>query len=456
MGNFLKKGWCSSCIVEWLGDCGLLVVDLIVVGCSFVQQFRICRLFNLVQFFINGVLQCYCSFWCVCQVEFSWYQFVVGYLVIDLDLLELDVIFLVILCNVLNLLVWVIVQCNLDSWEWVLLCMMRLFLCYQILVDEVMDFLFIQLGCMVVLVNLEGFLFFVCGDFNQCLMCWGSCNFVDMCWVCLDLCDEMIWIFYWQIMQLNELVKSIVVFDVGDLGIVFLFEGMNNDGVILVLVEGLMDFVVVVMWLVVCICEIEVFVVKLFMIVVFVIDEQVVELFVEVLSEWLFDINIKVVVFKDGKFMGNENDVCVFDIQYIKGLEFEVVFFIGVDRFVLVQFSLFDKYLYVGIMCVVIYLGMSCDMVLLFVMVLLWLQFLDCWQCVDERKVLDGFFFFEVGCWVDGYWLSLGDFWLFWCYFMLKVGLCGFWFFVICGVCLVLRLKFMLCWLKRFMKFREL
>jgi len=30
--------------------------------------------------------------------------------------------------------------------------------------------------------------------------------------------------------------------------------------------------------------------------------------------------------------MGNENDVRVFDIQHIKGLEFEAVFFVGVDR----------------------------------------------------------------------------------------------------------------------------
>ena len=38
----------------------------------------------------------------------------------------------------------------------------------------------------------------------------------------------------------------------------------------------------------------------------------------------------------------------MFDIQYIKGLEFEAVFFVGVDQLAANQPELFDKYLYVG------------------------------------------------------------------------------------------------------------
>ena len=59
--------------------------------------------------------------------------------------------------------------------------------------------------------------------------------------------------------------------------------------------------------------------------------------------------------------MGNENDVRVFDIQHIKGLEFEAVFFVGVDRLAVAQPELFDKYLYVGTTRAATYLGMSCD-----------------------------------------------------------------------------------------------
>ena len=55
------------------------------------------------------------------------------------------------------------------------------------------------------------------------------------------------------------------------------------------------------------------------------------------------------------------NDVRVFDIQHIKGLKFEAVFFVGVDRLAASQPELFDKYLYVGTTRAATYLGMTCD-----------------------------------------------------------------------------------------------
>jgi DNA helicase IV len=59
--------------------------------------------------------------------------------------------------------------------------------------------------------------------------------------------------------------------------------------------------------------------------------------------------------------MGQDNDVRVFDIQHIKGLEFESVFFIGVDRLAALHPKLYDKYLYVGMTRAATYLGVSCD-----------------------------------------------------------------------------------------------
>jgi DNA helicase IV len=58
--------------------------------------------------------------------------------------------------------------------------------------------------------------------------------------------------------------------------------------------------------------------------------------------------------------MGNDNDVRVFDIQYIKGLEFEAVFFIGVDALAERHPDLFAKYLYVGTTRAATYLGLTC------------------------------------------------------------------------------------------------
>ena len=62
--------------------------------------------------------------------------------------------------------------------------------------------------------------------------------------------------------------------------------------------------------------------------------------------------------------MGQDNDVRVFDIQHIKGLEFEAVFFIGIDRLAADQPELFDKYLYVGTTRAATYLGLTCDVAL--------------------------------------------------------------------------------------------
>ena len=50
----------------------------------------------------------------------------------------------------------------------------------------------------------------------------------------------------------------------------------------------------------------------------------------------------------------------VFDVQHIKGLEFEAVFFVSVDELALRQPELFDKYLYVGSTRAATYLGLTC------------------------------------------------------------------------------------------------
>ncbi|WP_428841153.1 ATP-binding domain-containing protein [Bradyrhizobium pachyrhizi] len=51
----------------------------------------------------------------------------------------------------------------------------------------------------------------------------------------------------------------------------------------------------------------------------------------------------------------------VFDIQHIKGLEFEAVFFIGVDGLARRLKELFPRYLYVGVTRAATYLGVTCE-----------------------------------------------------------------------------------------------
>ena len=73
---------------------------------------------------------------------------------------------------------------------------------------------------------------------------------------------------------------------------------------------------------------------------------------------------MQVVACPKGQVMGQDRDVRVFDVEHIKGLEFEAVFFIGIDRLARRQPDLFDKYLYVGTTRAATYLGITCDDVL--------------------------------------------------------------------------------------------
>lgn len=56
--------------------------------------------------------------------------------------------------------------------------------------------------------------------------------------------------------------------------------------------------------------------------------------------------NIQVIACREGQAVGQESNVRVFDIQHIKGLEFEAVFFVSIDQLATLHPALFDKYLY--------------------------------------------------------------------------------------------------------------
>lgn len=130
------------------------------------------------------------------------------------------------------------------------------------------------------------------------------------------------------------------------------------------LAERLNSVEAVALWLTQRISEIEDFVKKLPSIAVLVMNEGKVEPLAEALGKRLADNNLRAIPCRDGQTMGNENDVRVFDIQHIKGLKFEAVFFGGVDRLAAAQPELFDKYLYVGTTRAATYLGMTCEGVL--------------------------------------------------------------------------------------------
>jgi len=61
-------------------------------------------------------------------------------------------------------------------------------------------------------------------------------------------------------------------------------------------------------------------------------SEDEVKPMAERLTRHLEEISLKAVACEGGRMLGEETDIRVFDIQHIKGLEFEAVFFAGIDQ----------------------------------------------------------------------------------------------------------------------------
>jgi DNA helicase IV len=114
-------------------------------------------------------------------------------------------------------------------------------------------------------------------------------------------------------------------------------------------------------WLAARIDEVERLVHTMPSIAVLVPHESTVQTMTDALNVAMSETSIKAVACFAGQALGQDLDVRVFDVQHVKGLEFEAVFFVGVDRLAADQPELFDKYLYVGTSRAAVYLGMTCE-----------------------------------------------------------------------------------------------
>ena len=253
------------------------------------------------------------------------------------------------------------VQRDIDSPAWSALQPILGHYRNQVLVDEATDFSPIQLACMAALAHPRLRSFFACGDFNQRLTTWGARSADEMKWVFADFDIKEITVSYRQSKQLNELARAMIRAVGGTEQNVSLPAHVDSGGVAPALLEHATDTAIVVSWLADRIREIERFVGQLPSTAIFVNAEDDVAPVAEALNEALSEHNIQVVACREGQAVGQESNVRVFDIQHIKGLEFEAVFFVGIDQLAALHPALFDKYLYVGTTRAATYLGVTCD-----------------------------------------------------------------------------------------------
>lgn len=230
----------------------------------------------------------------------------------------------------------------------------------QIVVDEMADFSPLQLAAMAALADPRLNSFFACGDFNQRLTDFGVKTRAELEPFFLDLDVRTVQITYRHTRQLNEFARAIVTATGADGSTVALPENVDSEGVMPVLVKNLSSWTDIANWLAERMPEIERASGKLPSIAVLVNAESDVHPLAEALSIALQPQNLRAEACPEGKVIGQESDVRVFDVQYIKGLEFEAVFFVGVDQLAALRPTLFDKYLYVGATRAATFLGLTC------------------------------------------------------------------------------------------------
>lgn len=356
----LNKASRNGKVIEWLGERILSEADRVEIGKSLLVQASARQFVTPVKRYLDGISKRYRAFRRVRQENGAWYVNE-GFKPRDIHPLELDVLLLAVIRAAGNLALKRNELRDTSDPVWSVLEPMLGLYRNQILVDEATDFSPIQMACMAGLADPRIRSFFACGDFNQRLTTWGARSVEDVRWVFPDLDIKEVTVSYRQSEQLNDLARAIILAVGGNEQAVTLPEYVDNKGVAPALLEMGGDPHVRIGWLANRILEIERQLDQLPSTAIFVNSEDDVAHLSQHLGEILADHNIQVVACPQGKVMGQDNDVRVFDVQYIKGLEFEAVFFLSVDRLAEIHPSLFDKYLYVGTTRAATYLGITCD-----------------------------------------------------------------------------------------------
>jgi len=229
----------------------------------------------------------------------------------------------------------------------------------QIYVDEATDFSPIQLACMFELSSTKLRSFFACGDFNQRLTESGTRSVKEFDWAVPRIRIDTIKSLYRQSQYLVD-VSSTLLSLLKDADFTAIHTGdVQHPGVAPVMVDYSCDLSVTSQWVAGRIIEIQGMVTSLPSIAVFVPSEQDIRSVSSALDAALQPYNIRAIGCYEGQALGDNIDVRCFDIRHIKGLEFEAVFFLDVDKLFKLDSALALRYLYVGVTRAATFLGLS-------------------------------------------------------------------------------------------------
>lgn len=363
--RFLKKkvskGSRTDVIQQWLADRTPADEILSVIGESIAIQNGLRRFVNASRRYVAEVPASYREFRKASVNNKQWYK-TVPENPKHLGSMELDAIVLLILKSSRKLMDQRYISRNIDDSRYTLLKSIASEFRNQVLVDEATDFSIIELACMENLTSLRSRSFFACGDFNQRITSKGMRTESQLGWISKRIKTEKIKTVYRQSRKLNEFSQELlctqsVISDKAELP-----KNINHTGFAPVLVEHIESRKQTAYWLSERIKEVEkgVNIGQMPTVAILVNSEDEVKPLANSLNEYLEDFNLRAVACSDGQSLGDGNDVRVFDVQHIKGLEFEAVFFVGLDQLADQLPDLFDKYLYVGATRAATYFGITC------------------------------------------------------------------------------------------------
>ncbi len=355
----LKSGSKQEKISTWIGDRGLPVDVLNEIGESLHIQALLRRFRSTRERYLRDLPRRYRTYRRERLKDGQWYT-AEGIEAGKVSDLEVDVILLAILKAGTILLSdrQVVQQIDEDRTSFLLnlLTLRR----NQVMVDEVTDFSPVQVACMGELCDSKTRSFFASGDYNQRITETGCRSEEDMNWAVPGIETKKIAVNYRHSRQLSELAAELIKLFGGNIEHTALPEDTDNEGVLPVLGRGLSSHRLIAEWLGTRIREVETYSDQLPTIAVLVNTEEEVKPLADELGDVLEQDNLNVVPCERGQFVGHGNDIRVFAVEHIKGLEFEAVFFVGVDGLVDIEPNLFDKYLYVGVTRAATYLGVTC------------------------------------------------------------------------------------------------
>lgn len=359
-GRLPAAGSQAGRLLAWLRERGLELPDLREVGAALLVQRSARQLMRASNTYISGLSQRYRRFRRTMREENKWYapgKFASS----DVHPAEVDCIMLAMLRTARDMQANDTLIRRLADRKPPLLDSIARLQRNQVLVDEATDFSPVQLACMRALVSPVTDSFFVAGDFNQRLTRWGSRSENELRWVCPKLTIEHIDISYRQSRRLAEFAKALGQtqgHEIHDRSP----EHIDNLGYQPVLGLSLKSFSKQANWLASRIREINGLTNSVLpTIAVLVCSAEALEPLAAALTEELRDMNIQAVACPKGMVKGQVGDVRIFEVEHIKGLEFESVFFMDIDELKLREPDMFDRYVYVGATRAATFLGLTCS-----------------------------------------------------------------------------------------------